>query len=111
MYKLLIAVTFPCLIWAGCKKSEDVQPASVVNGYLYYQNPASDGIGYYFVVDSTQELIVSKDFKDTQWATFLNAHVTMRFIDTGKKTCVEGIMTAECPPNFRLVQVIGFQKL
>jgi hypothetical protein len=62
-------------------------------------------------VDSTQELIVSNDFKDAQWASYLKVHVRMRFIDTGKKACVDGAQRTGCPPNFRLVQVVGFQKL
>jgi hypothetical protein len=62
------------------------------------------------MVDSTQELILSNDFKDVRWARYLKVHARMRFIDTGKKSC-NCNMSPWCQPIFRLVQVIAFQKL
>ncbi|MHA4808624.1 hypothetical protein ACX0G9_10990 [Flavitalea flava] len=107
MKKLLFLFCLSCVFWAGCHKTEVAQPGIEINGILRYSNPQTDGMGHVFIVDSTNEIILSDDFKEARWETYLNIHATLRFIDTGRIERPEGGWDQR--PR-RSVEVVGFHR-
>ena len=111
MKKCIVLISFICLICWSCRKdlSHTGGNESEVNGMLIYQNPASDGLGYYFLIDGTKEIIFSDDFSNTIYAQYINVHATLDMIDTGQKACGGGF--AGCNIMYRKVKVVRFIKL
>ncbi len=104
--KNLLLTFFICLLAAaGCKKAAPGQ-ISDVSGYLRYSNPASDGDGFTYTIDSGNEIIVSIDFQKSAYSAFINVHSTLHFIDLGQKVCLTG-MVAGCPVKVREVNVVS----
>jgi len=111
MKKCIAFISFICLICWSCNKdlSDTGSNETEVKGVLIYQDPASDGLGYYFLVDGTQEVILSDDFSNTKYAQYINVHATLDMIDTGQKACGGGF--AGCTIMHRKVKVVRFIKL
>jgi hypothetical protein len=105
MKNLLLILFISLLADAGCKKAATGK-ISEVTGYLRYSNPASDGDGFTYTIDSSNEIILSNDFQKSSYAVFINVHSIFRFIDQGQKACLPG-MVAGCPVKVREVQVVS----
>ncbi len=84
---LLSAILF------SCSKSKTTPEPKIVVGILYYQDPASDGAGLYFLTDSAHEYLYfydssgdhfndPDDFKDS-----LNKHLRLTYLDEGRRGC------------------------
>jgi hypothetical protein len=107
MKNLLLILFIALLAFAGCKKTAN-GTTSEASGYLRYSNPASDGNGFTYTIDSSHEIILSNDFQKSSYAVFINAHSILRFIDQGQKACLPG-MVPGCPIKVREVKVVSLR--
>jgi hypothetical protein len=105
MKNRLVILFISLLAGAGCKKAAPGK-TSEVSGYLRYSNPAWDGVGFTYTIDSSHEIILSDDFQKTSFAAFINVHSILRFIDQGQQACLPG-MAAGCPVKVREVKVVN----
>src|SRR5882757_9262631 len=69
----------------ACQKSADGPSSTEVTGQLKYGgDPAADGLGYYILVDSTHENLCIQNPPAEFRHADVNAHVAIKFFDTGK---------------------------
>jgi hypothetical protein len=94
--KFLLFFIVCSMLFSCSKKSTHLSPVQAT-GYLYFQSPASDGAGLYFLTDSSQnvhpetlyfyndsgDLFLNYDeFKDS-----IGLHLRLTYLDEGRRGC------------------------
>ncbi|MHA4810767.1 hypothetical protein ACX0G9_21855 [Flavitalea flava] len=112
MKYFLMLLGISCFLWGACKKNVEDKNASQAHGTLYFQDPAADGVGFYYKIDTSGEFILSPDFSNPEWNQYINVHTSLKFVYLGKKSCYEfGMAPLACGTPLRSVEVISFTKL
>ncbi|HEX4850795.1 MAG TPA: hypothetical protein VFV08_08320 [Puia sp.] len=98
----------------SCHKNSVSKTAAIeiARGTLIYQDPASDGMGHYFLVDSTNEIILSDNFKEDKYKNLIGIHSLLQMVDSGQEGCPEASMIpGPCTIKFKKVQVVNLTAL
>ncbi len=84
MKQTAVSILCAILILTACQKSA-LQPSSpeVTGKVLYGGDPAADGVGYYIRTDSTHENLSPQNLPVEFKHKDVNAHVAIKFFDTG----------------------------
>jgi len=84
MKKSLLFLFAAVLALTACQKNS-IQPSNVeIKGQvLYGGDPAADGIGYYILTDNDHEALSPQNLPAEFKHVTVNAHVAIRYFDTG----------------------------
>ena len=98
----------------ACHKSDTPAPSGQqqTSGKLIYQNPAVDGAGLFYKVETTDEILIpNPDATEdplVKYAAFLDVHTNLSYKDTGRKGCLGNI--AGCTGTYRIIDIISMKK-
>ncbi len=101
----------------SCKKTNNQAPIQQsVTGELRYSDPAADGLGLYYVTDSTESLVIVDDTAnltslDPKYSDFVNVHSRLTFTDSHERGCLSGMIPGPCANPLRKVRVNKLEKL
>jgi hypothetical protein len=98
----------------SCTKDHKPTPSQSINGTLHYSDPASDGIGLYFVTDENEPLLFKNEFSDFKaqylhYIDFVDVHSRLKFIDHGETGCSLGMLPCPQQHPMRLVEVVKLE--
>jgi hypothetical protein len=98
------------LLFTACSKKDALSdPAGETSGQLKYGGkPAADGLGYYMIMDSTHEMLTLQNLPAEYRHADVNAHVTIRFFDTGQTLTMEALPGTVGP---RIVVIRSIRRL
>ena len=103
IFVVLILSGFSCMKSSGPKASNYTAPAGtqIVTGKLWYSDPASDGSGLFFAVDTGGNLLFKNEYADTyqQYLHFkdlVNLHCRLTFTATGDSSCLFSDIPGYC---------------
>ena len=84
MQRSVLILLSAVLVFSACKK-DSIQPTNAESTglVLYGGDPAADGIGYYIRIDSTHETLSPQNLPAEFKHANVNAHVAIRYFDTG----------------------------
>lgn len=108
--KVLAPLLAFVLLFSACSKKDTLSnPSSETTGQLKYGgDPAADGLGYYMTTDSTHETLSLQNLPAEYRHADVNAHVAIRFFDTGQTLGLEALPGTIGP---RIVVVRAIRKL
>ena len=96
--KRIVAFLLAVSVLSACTKSSTQPSNAEVSGQILYGgDPAADGIGYYLRTDSTHETLSPQNLPVEYKHTDVNAHVAIRYFDTGATLHTEMLPGATGP--------------